>query len=343
MSPLQRQFDQHWTRFRTEPRVLIACSGGPDSVALLRLLQAAHLPSHGLTVAHFNHHLRGAESDRDGEFVQTLCRQWDLDCQVGHADPLRLQDAARGEGLESAARHLRYTFLVQIAEQCGARYLVTGHTADDQVETVLQQVLRGSGLAGLAGMPSVRPLSPAVTLVRPLLRFHRAQLLTYLHDLGQTYRHDEHNRQRQFLRSRIRNELLPQLETDYYPGVRDALLKLSRIASEAQDLIQELAEELLDRCLAQNAARANRLDCRPLQQAPEHLCREALVRYWHRQAWPLKDMTFNHWQQIAALARGRDVPRFINLPAFVRVQRDGDDLIVERHACPDVGPRSPVS
>ena len=126
-----------------------------------------------IVAAHFNHRLRGAAADADQQFVQQTCQSLNVHCLLGDADPVAYPQARAGTGLESAARQLRYRFLIETAEQSGARYVATGHTADDQAETVLHHVLRGTGLAGLAGIPAIRRASEAVTLVRPLLSFSR--------------------------------------------------------------------------------------------------------------------------------------------------------------------------
>jgi tRNA(Ile)-lysidine synthase len=323
MSPLARQFRLQWAPYDGHWRTLIACSGGPDSVALLRLLRQIHSTPSQLAVAHFHHGLRGEASDEDARFVAQLCERLAVACHIGHADPESLRQQARGEGLESAARGQRYRFLTQTAEQLGARYLVTGHTADDQAETVLHHVLRGTGLAGLAGMPATRMLSAAVTLVRPLLSFTRAEILAYLQTERQSYREDEHNVQEQFLRSRLRHQLLPLLEGSYYPDVRRSLRRLAQVAHDAHAVIQPLAESLLDRCLTRQSAKSVELDCRPLRDAPEHLCREAFVCLWRRQAWPQQSMTFEHWQRLARTARSSGESQAIDLPGAIHVCRRG--------------------
>jgi tRNA(Ile)-lysidine synthase len=155
--------------------VLVAVSGGADSVALLRGLCALRSAGDGrLVIAHFNHRLRGAESAADQTFVEELGQQQALRVILGSRD---------GDGRassEETLREQRYQFLRQAADQAGARYVAIAHTADDQVETVLHNILRGTGLAGLAGIPRVRPLTEAATLIRPLLGATRAEVLAFL-------------------------------------------------------------------------------------------------------------------------------------------------------------------
>jgi tRNA(Ile)-lysidine synthase len=139
-----------------EVTVLLAVSGGLDSVALLRGMLSIQPPGPGrLVVAHFNHRLRSQDSDADQAFVQELCHTLDVACE--HGQPADLLCSTGASGLEAAAREARYTFLRNTAERLGARYVATAHTADDQIETNVQRILRGTGIAGLSGIPHTRP------------------------------------------------------------------------------------------------------------------------------------------------------------------------------------------
>ncbi|MEX2114949.1 MAG: tRNA lysidine(34) synthetase TilS [Pirellulales bacterium] len=283
--------------------VVLAVSGGADSVALARVVAALKSGGPGrLTIAHFNHRLRGAESDGDQQFVQTLAQQLGLNCLVGPGEIA--QPGSMGDGDEAAARHARYDFLQHVAEAVGARYVVTAHTADDQAETVLHHVLRGSGLAGLAAMARTRPLGPAVTLVRPLLAFRRRELLDYLAELHQPYREDTSNLDLRFARNRIRHELLPLIEREYRSTAVEALVRLATLAGDAQRLVDAAASDLLDRAIAVSAAGRATLDCRLLSTADRHLVREVFVTLWRRQAWPMQDMGYAEWDALAGMARG---------------------------------------
>ncbi|HEY2759576.1 MAG TPA: tRNA lysidine(34) synthetase TilS, partial [Pirellulales bacterium] len=228
----------------SEVGVLVAVSGGPDSVALLRALADLKQKVGGagrLIVGHFNHQLR-PEADDDADFIADLAGRLELRIEQGRGE-VRELSKLRGDGVEAAAREARYEFLLRAAEQCGSRYVVVGHTADDQVETVLFNFLRGTGLAGLGSIQRVRPLSAAVSLMRPMLGLRRIDLLAYLRSIGQPFRTDATNLGSDFMRSRLRNELLPMLREKYNPDVDGALLRLAKVAGDAQKLIERLAEE----------------------------------------------------------------------------------------------------
>src|SRR5262245_22639104 len=169
--------------------VLVAVSGGADSAALLRGLVEIRAAGEGrLIAAHFNHKLRGAESDADQAFVEQLGRELGVKVVAGR------RAGEGGLATEESLREARYEFLTSISGVYGARYVATAHTADDQVETVLLNVLRGTGLAGLAGIPRIRQLAEATTLIRPLLDVTRADVLEFLAGLKQPFREDASNR-----------------------------------------------------------------------------------------------------------------------------------------------------
>jgi tRNA(Ile)-lysidine synthase len=270
--------------------------------------------------------LRGERAQADQQFVAELCRALGIECVCGQAETGG--PPASGEGLEEAARRARYDFLKRAAEHSGARYVATGHTADDQAETILHHVLRGTGLRGLGGMKRIRPLGPAVTLVRPMLEIRRAAVLEYLAELRQPYCEDETNLDRGFLRNRIRHELLPQLARNYSASIVEAILRLGALAADAQRVIDHVAESLLDRSLVKRDEQTIVLDCRPLRSSDPHLVREVLIAAWCRQDWPQQSMGWTHWTQLSEMAltpEPGDVAPLV-FPAAIRAERNGEQL-----------------
>lgn len=304
----------------------VAVSGGADSIALMRALAALRdATCQPLAVLHFNHRLRGIEADADANFVQTLAEQLGLKCLVGQATQAL---TARGDSLESAARDARYTFFVEATSQLGARYLFTAHTADDQAETILHRILRGTGIDGLAGIPSARPLSALTTVARPMLTVRRAEVLQYLADLEQPFRQDATNADLRFTRNRLRHDLLPKLAQEYNPNVYEALVRLGNLAAEASACLEQQADELLDNAARFRSSEVS-LDVPLLVAHPDYLVRQLLIRIWQRQAWPLQAMTFDKWQQLAALIRaGRN--DLLNLPGDIQAKKQGEQLLLTR-------------
>lgn len=221
--------------------LLAAVSGGADSVALLHgLHQASRRNRWTVVAAHLNHGIRGAAAREDADFVQHLCREWGVPCQVGR---VRVPQRARQRGLsiEMAAREARYEFLQRAARKAGADIIVTAHHADDQAETVLLRLLRGTGLTGLCGMAQQRPLG-TTCLVRPLLSVRRREILAYLQQHHLPWREDAGNQDPVYLRNRIRHELLPCLERAGNPRVRDHFIRLSHFAARDDTTLQTLAD-----------------------------------------------------------------------------------------------------
>lgn len=299
MHPVEMGLKNTWPPEQWEAYgVVLALSGGPDSVALFRAMLALcsekGLAGKRLVVAHFNHQLRGAGSDEDAQWVQNLCSRWGVACQIGAPRSVDELITQKGTPSEALARKARYDFLRQVAEEHGFRYVATAHTADDQVETILHRILRGTGIAGLAGMTRARLLSPAVTLIRPFLTFRRQELRQYLADLGQDYRQDASNEDVRFTRNRIRHRLLPLLREQFNPHVEEAILRLGRLAGEVSEWIHAEAARLLDQMACQEGQgwgfRADRLG-----KLPSFLIREIFRSLWHQQGWPQQQMGQAEW------------------------------------------------
>ncbi len=289
-------------------------------MALLHALAALKLAGEGrLISAHVNHKLRGAESDSDQAFVEQLCRQLGLACEVATA-AVDSNAGSRGQGVEATARRARYAALEEMAGCVGARFVVTAHTADDQAETILHRILRGTGIRGLSGIARSRRLGPA-TLLRPLLGIRRTELATYLCDRQQPYRTDASNRDLRFTRNRIRNELLPHLTAHYNPTIINALLRLGELAGESQPVMDAMVGDVAQRCLRQAGKHDVRLDLNILIQQPPHLVREVLVEVWRGQGWPRVAMGFAQWESLAAMisstTRSADGPRKRMFPGSI--------------------------
>lgn len=218
-------------------RIGVAVSGGADSVALLRLLYAMRAERGiTLTVLHFDHALR-AESAEDALFVEDLARSRGLDFAVERADVAAIA-ATEKRNLEDAARRLRYDFFARVAKARGLAKIAVAHTMDDQAETVLARLLRGSGPAGLAG---IRATNGAI--IRPLLGVRRAALREYLREVGQQWREDKTNTDISRERARIRAKLLPLLEADFSPHCVERLARLASLSSEEGRFWTALVED----------------------------------------------------------------------------------------------------
>ena len=219
-------------------RVGVAVSGGADSVALLRLLDRLRNEL-GITLAvvHFNHSLRGAESDADSGFVAELAGALGLEFLAARED-VEAEALRQGWNLEDAARRLRYAFFGRVIGEGKATHIAVAHTADDQAETVLAHLMRGTGPTGLAGIYPI-----AGTIVRPLLGTRRERLREYLRAHGQTWREDSTNRDVRRTRAHIRVQLLPMLERDFSGEIVGHLGELARLAREEGNFWDALVED----------------------------------------------------------------------------------------------------
>jgi tRNA(Ile)-lysidine synthase len=312
--------------------VAVALSGGPDSVALLRAaveLKQLFGGKGEIFALHVNHHLRGEESDADAEWCVQLCHELRVPLQVLHGN-VAAQAATDGDGLEAAAREQRYALLTEAAEAHGARYLFMAHTRDDQIETVLFRLLRGTGLRGLAGITPNRPLTPALTVVRPLLVCTRNEVLEYLTSLGQDSRTDSSNADRAFMRNRIRTELLPLLRAEYNTGADEALLRLSAQARELYHFVDLQARELWGTAREQVGPAQFAVRLADLSGASSMLVSEMLRIAWREVGLAEQDMTHDWWTQLAGLALGYVSASTLNLPGNVRAEVRENVLVIER-------------
>lgn len=286
--------------FGKNDKVLVALSGGADSVALLRmLLNEGYL----CEAAHCNFHLRGEESDRDEEFVRTLCQELDVKLHINH---FRTADIAaqRKISIEMAARDLRYEWFEQVRKEREAKVIAVAHHQDDNVETMLLNLLRGSGLQGLLG---IRPKNGYI--VRPLLTFSRQELLDYLKRLQQDYVTDSTNLQEDFTRNKIRLQLLPLME-EINPATRKHLLATAKHLEGVARIYEKEVEEAIKRVYSDGKIHIPSLQSEP---SPEAVLYELL-----------RDKGFNQHQlaDILKATEGQSGKQFFSEKWMVLKDRD---------------------
>lgn len=281
--------------------VVVACSGGPDSLALLDWLLAQQTKRQlSITVAHFEHGIRGEDSRADAEFVHDFCAARGVPCRIGHGDVPGCR-AAKGLSLETAARELRYSFLRQVVTECFSAikplptrwdtrevFLAAGHHGDDQAETVLMRILRGTGVKGLAAMGPSRVMTEWLTpggepgtklpvrcrLIRPLLAVNRQEIEEYCRLRQLEPRRDATNDEPgEAVRNSLRLELLPLLRSRYNPEINRALCQLAEIAAEVQDCVEAATAEKAGKILQDN-----QIDRRAFSVCPRAVQQEIIRR-----------------------------------------------------------------
>jgi tRNA(Ile)-lysidine synthase len=258
-------------------RVLVGFSGGPDSTATLLCL---HLlaPKHAfaLGAAHLNHALRGKRADADARHAAAAAAALGIPCFVETHSVEAFRQAHR-MGLEEAAREVRYRFLKRTAFSKGYTHIALGHHRDDEAESVLMRLLRGSGPLGLAGIPPLRPVSNGtLTLIRPLIRMPRSAIMAFLQRHQVASVQDESNTDTHPLRNRIRHHLLPLLTRDYNPSLAEGLSRLARLLRDEEDWLGEITRESLRSLTIADHGTLLVLDRRRLTACPPALQRRVL-------------------------------------------------------------------
>jgi len=319
---------------RAGERVGVAVSGGADSVALLRLLLAVREElGVVLSVVHFNHKLRGKSSDGDESFVAKLAEKFGLPLHVGRGDVAKKAKAEKAN-LEDAARRARYEFFKRLTEGGAVDCVATAHTADDQAETVLAHILRGTGLAGLGG---IHPTTKN-GIVRPLLATRRGELRKYLRAKRQAWREDATNRDTAKQRARMRKKLLPLLEKEFNPKSVEHLAELANAAREGEALMEAFCETFdatklktengFTKISVQDATRPFPL---PVRETANRALGKRLVRNaFARISRKTGQVTLRHVEQVLDFAETGENGKVLQLPGGVDVRRDDDALIFVR-------------
>ncbi|MFA5390302.1 MAG: tRNA lysidine(34) synthetase TilS [Candidatus Omnitrophota bacterium] len=228
--------------FKTSQKILVACSGGPDSVALFHLLRSLSA-KYGwkLNLAHFNHQLRPGAAKKDEQFVKDLARKFKIPFYCGTGS---VKSEAKGTktSIEECARQMRYDFFLRTTQVKKIQAIALAHTRDDQAETVLMRILCGTGLRGLQGIRERQQIGKT-EIVRPLLGVTKKEILEFLRAEKFAYRRDESNDSVRFLRNRIRHKLLPVLRREFNPRVVEALSRIPAIVAGESALVAELEEK----------------------------------------------------------------------------------------------------
>jgi tRNA(Ile)-lysidine synthase len=315
-------------------RVGVAVSGGADSVALLRvLLELRDELGVVLTVLHFNHLIRGADADEDEKFVAALAEQWGLEFRRSSVD-VPAYAAEHKLSLEAGGREARYRFFESLLEQQELEVVATGHTTDDQAETVLMRVLRGAGIKGLGGIRPRREVQgcgrDARSIVRPMLAVRRAEVRAYLQSLPQPWREDATNADLQYTRNRIRHGLIPLIETRFQPAAVPALAQIAEVAREEEDYWQGEVRRIIPNVVSDSGASLT-VDIARLLALHVALQRRILRECSHKLNVQLD---FEHLTQLLAAARGCEstgpTGTVCELPGGWRVLRERQSLRFER-------------
>jgi tRNA(Ile)-lysidine synthase len=294
----------------SQDKLLVAVSGGQDSVCLLHILvKLREELDIRLHVAHLNHQLRGAEAEADARYVSELAHQLGIPATIEQRD-VKSYQAQQRLSLEEAAREVRYAFLAQVARSIGADRVAVGHTVDDHIETILMHLIRGTGTRGLCGLQP-KQIRNSLTIVRPLLPVSRQETADYCHHYQLAPRVDASNLSLSPLRNRIRLQLLPLLQS-YNPGVAEALLRTARIASDDLTFLDKQVGQLWGE-VAQEKENTIILDKERFLRLPSALKRHLLRASIEKLLGNLKDIEARHIEEIID-ALAKPAGKRLNLP-----------------------------
>lgn len=310
---------------RRGDRLVVAVSGGPDSICLLRVLdELAEHWSWSLVVAHLDHGFRGAAAAADAKFVRGLAQQLGWPASVSRVDmPAVLHEA--GGSAQDKSREQRYRFLWRVAAEHRAQAIVLAHHQGDQAETVLLHLLRGAGLSGLAGMRWREEQAPC-PLVRPLLQESRADILDYLRSLGQGFRVDASNADNHYQRNYLRLEVLPALTT-VNSDVQATLARTADLLQAENDLLEELAVAAYGQIKSGRCPGALSLSVQGLGEQPLALRRRVLRTAWQELSGTERDLEYSHVEAALALL-DQGVGSSCNWPKGFSCRRDYEQLCV---------------
>ncbi|MEW5900944.1 MAG: tRNA lysidine(34) synthetase TilS [Acidobacteriota bacterium] len=305
--------------WKKRDKILVACSGGADSTALLSLLRELQaVYSLRLAVAHFNHRLRPAAAV-DEMFVAALAQRWELPLYLRRED-IRVFAKKHGLNLEEAGRQRRYEFLRKTAAKIGADRIATGHTMTDQAETVLMRLLRGTGPAGLT---SIAPIL-AGEIIRPLIEVERKEIEAYLHAERIKSREDETNRDRRYLRNRVRWKLIPYLERNFDPRIIRHLARLAEISQEEEEFWGEAVRSEAGKAILSKGAEIA-LDAGRLSSLSRALARRLVRLFLSQVKGDLRRISFEDVESVRRLAEQKSV----SLPGGLMLKREKGHIFLK--------------
>lgn len=322
---------------------VVGVSGGADSTLLIHALRDLR-DRRGLRwelhVAHLHHGLRGPDADADFEWVAALADRLNLPFHHERTD-VRAAVQEEGGSTEEVARERRYEFLERVALKTGSDYVAVAHHADDDAETILHRICRGTGLRGLAGMRPVRPIQPGsrVMLVRPLLAQRRATIEALCRELGLEFRTDPTNLSTEFMRGRIRNVVLPLLRTHVNPNVVEALLRLGEQARRLGTYLEDAAARTFESLIVAEGPRYVSLNTRALLSKQKIIQAEVVRRAVVMVAGAEQDLGFPHIEAVLRLAAEKASGKELHLPGPAIVRKQYDRLEFRPLSEPEPPPR----
>jgi len=309
--------------------VLVAVSGGPDSVFLVHALSRLKnkLKLKNIVVCNLDHGLRGEESKADSIFAGKLAKEMGFGFFHKRVDLKNMKH--KGMSTEEAAREERYKFFEDAAARSGAGIIATGHTLDDQAETILMRFIKGSALKGIVGIAPTREFG-SLKVVRPLIEIEKPEIMSYLDDADIGYRIDRTNAESIYFRNVVRKEILPFLEK-YNPKLKRSLFNLAEHLREDFDFIEQAKSEI-KKGQSDSGARRIEIRLKDIAVQPRALQKEILRDLLADAGGEVKRLSFRHWKEMESLIRQKSNGNSVDLPGGIRVTRLADKMVFLKNA-----------
>jgi tRNA(Ile)-lysidine synthase len=306
-------------------RILVAVSGGPDSVTLLHVLHAIKREYMiDILIAHLDHKFRGKESEADRKFCEGLAKKYNLQIVSEEIDVPKIAKE-KGISPEEAARFERYDFFKRTAKDRGIKKIAVGHTRDDQAETVLMRIIRGAGMSGLGGIHPVKDIH-GFKIIRPLIEVSRKEIEFFIKDNHLEYKIDSSNEKTIFTRNKIRIQVMPVLEKDFNPNIKEVLANMAENLQAENDFITEYAGKKL-RSVSKIKGNEIIIDIRRLKRHPEAIKKRILRAGLEKLKGDLRRFGYQHWTEIDDLIDSRPVNSRVDLPAGISIVKSSKHFL----------------
>jgi tRNA(Ile)-lysidine synthase len=307
--------------------VLAAVSGGPDSIFLLHALLRLKnkLGVKRIAACNLDHCLRGKESEEDSGFVKREARRLGIECYQKKVDVSASK--AKELSTEEAARDARYAFYEEAARKADANVIATGHTIDDQAETILMRIVKGASLKGLVGIAPVRD-DGVLRIIRPLVELEKEELVSYLDESEIKYRIDSSNLEDKYFRNIVRREIVPFLE-NYNPRLKRSLFNLAEHLREDFEFIKHEKARISKNIITEACGTVG-IRLRDIVLQPSAIQKEVLRDSLEMAGGAVKKLSFRHWKEVDALLKSKGKGFSIDLPGSIRVTRTASELVFKK-------------
>jgi len=307
--------------------VLVGVSGGPDSVALLHILYELKKEySLNILIAHLDHKFRGEESRADRRFCEDLAEKYKLEILWEEIDVPKITKE-KGISPEEAARFERYDFFKRICGQRGMNKIAVGHTRDDQAETVLMRIIRGAGMAGLGGISPVKEMQ-GFKIIRPLIEVSRREIESFILESALKFRKDSSNEKTIFTRNKIRLELIPLLEKEFNPNIKEVLANMAENLQIENDFLSKYAKRKFKSSSKIKQGQIA-IGIKKFKEFPDAVRKRVLRAALEELKGDLRRLTYQHWKEMEELINERPVNSVVDLPAGINVIKEKASIILK--------------